>query len=137
VDIAGCSGVELAVTLNGERIHLSEFEEYVKLFQRQPSTEESTMAASSLLPPILYCKLNSRWGVAVSLKKCEADKDLVRDSHPNSDSLREKGIRSWESPGETDRTTACILCMDHFHCHTAGKKYQSSPSELTMLIYRA
>lgn len=69
VDIAGCSGGKLAVTLNGERIHLSGFEEYVKLFRLQPSPEESTVTVSSLLPSMVHCKLNSRWEVAVGLSQ--------------------------------------------------------------------
>jgi len=72
VDIAGCSGGKLAVTLNGERIRVSGFEEYVKLFRRRrPSPDESTVASasSSSLPPMLYCKLNSRWEVSVGLSE--------------------------------------------------------------------
>ncbi|KAL3807364.1 hypothetical protein ACHAXA_001702 [Cyclostephanos tholiformis] len=65
VDIAGCSGGKLAVTLNGEPINVSGFEEYVSLFRRQPSPSESTVETSSLPPPIVYCKLNSRWEIAV------------------------------------------------------------------------
>ena len=72
VDIAGCSGGKLAVTLNGERIRVSGFEEYVKLFRRRRSSpDESTVASasSSSMPPMLYCKLNSRWEVSVGLSE--------------------------------------------------------------------
>jgi DNA topoisomerase-2 len=69
VDIAGCSGGKLAVTLNGEPIHVSGFDEYVNLFRRQPSLEESTVETSSLPPPMVYYRLNSRWEVAVGLSE--------------------------------------------------------------------
>eukprot|EP00804_Cyclotella_cryptica_P000921 CCRYP_001141-RF/>CCRYP_001141-RF protein AED:0.38 eAED:0.38 QI:0/-1/0/1/-1/0/1/0/521 len=62
VDIAGCAGGKMTVTLNGEVISLSGFNDYVNLF-RQP------LDPSTQLPPTLYHKLNSRWEVIVGLSE--------------------------------------------------------------------
>ncbi|KAL9179376.1 hypothetical protein ACHAXT_008666 [Thalassiosira profunda] len=64
VDIAGCSGGKLAVTLNGEEISLSGFEDYVNLYRQAPR--------GTTLPPMVYHKLNSRWEVSVGLSKSTA-----------------------------------------------------------------
>lgn len=62
VDIAGCSGGKLTVTLNGEPISLAGFQDYVDLYRHQ--SEMSTQ-----LPPTLYHKLNARWEVVVGLSE--------------------------------------------------------------------
>lgn len=62
VDIAGCAGGKMTVTLNGEVISFSGFEDYVNLY-RQP------LDTSALLPPTLYHKLNSRCEVVVGLSE--------------------------------------------------------------------
>jgi DNA topoisomerase-2 len=60
VDIAGCAGEKLAVTLNGEEINLPGFQDYVDLYRHESPTP---------LPPTLYHKLNSRWEVVVGLSE--------------------------------------------------------------------
>jgi DNA topoisomerase-2 len=60
VDIAGCSEGKLTVTLNGEKIDVSGFKDYLNLY-RQPS---STTSATT---PMVYHKLNHRWEVAIGL----------------------------------------------------------------------
>lgn len=65
VDIAGCSGGKLTVTLNGEEISVSGFEDYANLY-RQPES------SATPLPPMVYHKLNSRWEVAVGLSETKS-----------------------------------------------------------------
>ncbi|KAL7541609.1 hypothetical protein ACHAXR_013350, partial [Thalassiosira sp. AJA248-18] len=60
VDIAGCSGGKLTVTLNGEDVSVSDFEDYVNLY-RQPQD-----------PPMVYHKLNARWEVVVGLSETKS-----------------------------------------------------------------
>jgi DNA topoisomerase-2 len=62
VDIAGCAGGKLAVTLNGEPIALSGFQDYVDLYRHHTSS-------STQPPPTFYHKLNSRWEVVVGLSE--------------------------------------------------------------------
>jgi DNA topoisomerase-2 len=56
IDIAGCSGGKLTVTLNGETIGVNGFEDYLNLYRPALS-----------LPPMVYHNLNPRWEVAVGL----------------------------------------------------------------------
>ena len=74
VDIAGCSGGKLTVTLNGKEISISGFEGYVDLY-RQPSSEDeggSKAKTTTTLPPMVYHKLNSRWEVAIGLSESKS-----------------------------------------------------------------
>lgn len=66
VDVAGCSGGKLRVTLNGQDIELSGFEDYVNLY-RQPIE-----SYSAELPPMVYHKLNARWEVSVGLSETKS-----------------------------------------------------------------
>jgi DNA topoisomerase-2 len=60
IDIAGCSGGKLLVTLNGEEVSCSDFQEYVDLY-RKPQ-----------LNPMLYHKINARWELAVGLSETKS-----------------------------------------------------------------
>ena len=60
IDIAGCSGGKLTVTLNGEDVSCSDFQEYVGLY-REPE-----------LNPVLYHKMNARWEIAVGLSETKS-----------------------------------------------------------------
>mmetsp|Transcript_7223 Transcript_7223/g.17962 ORF Transcript_7223/g.17962 Transcript_7223/m.17962 type:complete len:1316 (+) Transcript_7223:84-4031(+) len=60
IDIAGCSGGKLTVTLNGDEIPVSGFEDYVNLYRE------------SIEPPAIYHKLNARWEVAVGLSETKS-----------------------------------------------------------------
>lgn len=62
VDIAGCAGGKLTVTLNGEPISISGFQDYVDLYRHDSDS-------STQLPPTLYHKLNARWEVVVGLSE--------------------------------------------------------------------
>lgn len=62
IDIAGCSGGKLLVTLNGEDVSFSDFSEYVNLY-RKP------LAESNQLNPMMYHKMNARWELAVGLSE--------------------------------------------------------------------
>ena len=62
VDIAGCAGGKLAVTLNGEPIVLPGFHDYIELYRHQANN-------STQLPPTLYHKLNARWEVVLGLSE--------------------------------------------------------------------
>jgi DNA topoisomerase-2 len=62
VDIAGCAGGKLSVTLNGEPIALAGFQDYVNLYRHHSNI-------STPLPPTLYYKLNSRWEIVVGLSE--------------------------------------------------------------------
>jgi len=66
VDVAGSSGGKLTVTLNGEEISISGFEEYVNL-HRHPALESTTPP-----PPMVYHKLNARWEVAIGLSETKS-----------------------------------------------------------------
>lgn len=60
VDIAGCSEGKLTVTLNGEKIDVTGFKDYLNLYRQQPSS-------TSVTTPMVYHKLNHRWEVAIGL----------------------------------------------------------------------
>jgi len=60
IDIAGCSGGKLLVTLNGEDVSCSDFQEYVDLYRKPP------------LNPMLYHKINARWELAVGLSETKS-----------------------------------------------------------------
>ena len=60
IDIAGCSGGKLLVTLNGEDVSCSDFQQYVDLY-RKPQ-----------LNPMLYLKMNARWELAVGLSETKS-----------------------------------------------------------------
>ena len=62
VDIAGCAGGKMTVTLNGKPIRLSHFADYCQLYRQQSE-------GTTPLPPTLYHKLNARWEVAVGLSE--------------------------------------------------------------------
>lgn len=62
VDIAGCADGKLTVTLNGEPVTLSSFQDYVNLYRQQSG-------ASAQLPPTLYHKINARWEIVVGLSE--------------------------------------------------------------------
>lgn len=62
VDIAGCADGKLTVTLNGEPIGLSSFQDYVNLYRQLPG-------ASAKLPPTLHHKINTRWEIVVGLSE--------------------------------------------------------------------
>ncbi|KAL7470191.1 hypothetical protein ACHAXS_013585 [Conticribra weissflogii] len=67
VDVAGCSSGKLRVTLNGEDISVSSFEEYAYLYRHQPRLKETSDLTQ--LPPLVYHKLNSRWEIVVGLSE--------------------------------------------------------------------
>jgi len=75
VDVAGCSGGKLRVTLNGEDISVSSFEEYAYLYRHQPSVEER--GDSKQLPPLVYHKLNSRWEIVVGLSESKSFDEYI------------------------------------------------------------
>ncbi len=58
IDIAGCSGGKLTVTLNGEIIGVHGFEDYLNLYRQ---------TTASSVPTMVYHNLNPRWEVAVGL----------------------------------------------------------------------
>ena len=60
IDIAGCSGGKFSVTLNGEDVSCSDFQEYVDLY-RKPQ-----------LNPMLHHKINARWELAVGLSETKS-----------------------------------------------------------------
>ena len=62
VDVAGCSGGKLLVTLNGEEITLSGFEDYIDLC-RSSFEDDNGLP----VPPMVYHRLNSRYEVSVGL----------------------------------------------------------------------
>lgn len=62
VDIAGCSGGKMRVTLNGEEISLPGFEDYVDLC-RSSFEDDNGLP----VPPMVYHRLNSRYEVSVGL----------------------------------------------------------------------
>eukprot|EP00956_Cyclotella_meneghiniana_P034354 scaffold103944_cov24-Cyclotella_meneghiniana.AAC.1 len=62
VDIAGCADGKLTVTLNGEPVSLSRFQDYVNLYRQQSGS-------SAQLPPTLYHKINARWEIVVGLSE--------------------------------------------------------------------
>lgn len=63
IDIAGCSGGKLFVTLNGEDVSCSDFEEYVNLYRND---------ASNQLDLMMYQKINARWELAVGLSETKS-----------------------------------------------------------------
>lgn len=58
VDMAGCSGGKLTVTLNGETIDVRGFEDYLNLFRQSTDSSVSSM---------VYHNFNPRWEVAIGL----------------------------------------------------------------------
>ena len=72
VDIAGCSGGKLTVTLNGEELSVSGFKDYVNLYRQPPMLSDSGNELAKELPPMMYHKLNSRWEVAVGLSETKS-----------------------------------------------------------------
>jgi len=55
IDVAGCAGDKLEVTLNGRRVPIGGFQEYAKLY-RSPDS-----------PPVVFQRLNSRWEIGIGL----------------------------------------------------------------------
>ena len=90
VDIAGCSGGKLNVTLNGERINISGFFDYIQLFRQSSSTTTTSLLSDELSsasstssrrrlpspPPMMYCKLNTRWEVVVGLSDTKSNESI-------------------------------------------------------------
>ena len=60
VDVAGCTGGKLAVTLNGEAVDVADFRSYVDLHRHAPDGAPPP-------PPVVYRRLNKRWEVAVGV----------------------------------------------------------------------
>ena len=58
-DVAGCSGGNLTVTLNGRVLPIESFEDYARLYQDQSTEEE--------LPQLRFQRLNARWEIGVGL----------------------------------------------------------------------
>ena len=55
IDVAGCAGDKLEVTLNGRRVPIGGFQEYAQLY-RPPDS-----------PPLVFQRLNARWEVGIGL----------------------------------------------------------------------
>lgn len=55
VDVAGCAAGHLNVTLNGNDVSVSSFEEYTNMYRHGDA------------PPLVYQKMNTRWEVGVGL----------------------------------------------------------------------
>ena len=63
-DIAGCSGGKVRVTLNGQLLPISNFQDYAHLFQSRPKRKSEEKKNSK---PLYFQRLNARWEVGVGL----------------------------------------------------------------------
>lgn len=72
-DIAGSTDKKCKVTLNGQKISVSTFEDYVGLYLNPQSNSESP-------PPCIYENCNDRWEVAISV----SENGFSQVSHVNS-----------------------------------------------------
>lgn len=62
LDVAGCSGGKLTVTLNGQIVPVHSFEDYARLYNDKSKKDESQAR-------MLFQKLNARWEIGVGCSK--------------------------------------------------------------------
>ena len=108
VDVAGSSGGKLTVTLNGEEISISGFEEYVNL-HRHPALESTTPP-----PPMVYHKLNARWEVAIGLSETKSARRARQNPSKSFTYIMKNNLKTFRLIRK--RSQHLALHKIHHHC---------------------
>jgi len=76
MDVAGCSGGKVTVTLNGTPVPITSFEEYANLYRGGGEKTSSSKARSStpLPPPLHFQRINARWEVGIGVSSSSTTK---------------------------------------------------------------